>query len=46
MMDSTTLQQFRADVIARKSCRTIPPVLTGIIALIDDDRAGAKSWSS
>ena len=42
MMDSTTLQQFRADVIARKSLPTIPPVLTGIIALIDDDRAGAK----
>ena len=42
MMDATTLQQFRADVIARKSLPTIPPVLTGIIALIDDDRAGAK----
>jgi hypothetical protein len=42
MMDTTTLQQFRADVIARKSLPTIPPVLTGIIALIDDDRAGAK----
>src|SRR5262249_1815699 len=42
MMASTTLQQFRADVIARKSLPTIPPVLTGIIALIDDDRAGAK----
>lgn len=42
MMDPTTLQQFRADVIARKSLPTIPPVLTGIIALIDDDRAGAK----
>ena len=42
MMDQTTLQQFRADVIGRKSLPTIPPVLTGIIALIDDDRAGAK----
>src|SRR5262249_19214949 len=42
MMDQTSLQQFRADVIARKSLPTIPPVLTGIIALIDDDRAGAK----
>jgi len=42
MMDATTLQQFRADVIARKSLPTIPPVLTGIIALIDDDRTGAK----
>jgi len=42
MMDAMTLQQFRADVIARKSLPTIPPVLTGIIALIDDDRAGAK----
>lgn len=42
MMDATSLQQFRADVIARKSLPTIPPVLTGIIALIDDDRAGAK----
>jgi putative nucleotidyltransferase with HDIG domain len=42
MMDATTLQQFRADVIGRKSLPTIPPVLTGIIALIDDDRAGAK----
>jgi putative nucleotidyltransferase with HDIG domain len=42
MMDPMTLQQFRADVIARKSLPTIPPVLTGIIALIDDDRAGAK----
>ena len=42
MMDATTLQQFRADVIARKSLPTIPPVLTGIISLLDDDRAGAK----
>lgn len=42
MMDQDSLQQFRAEVIARKNLPTIPPVLAGIVALIDSDTAGAR----
>jgi putative nucleotidyltransferase with HDIG domain len=42
MMDQESLQQFRAEVIARKNLPTIPPVLAGIVALIDSDTAGAR----
>ncbi len=41
-MDQDSLQQFRAEVIARKNLPTIPPVLAGIVALIDSDTAGAR----
>lgn len=42
MTDQDSLQQFRAEVIARKNLPTIPPVLAGIVALIDSDTAGAR----
>src|SRR4249920_1780527 len=41
-MDQESLQRFRAEVIARKNLPTIPPVLAGIVALIDSDTAGAR----
>lgn len=41
-MDQDTLQRFRAEVIARKNLPTIPPVLAGIVSLIDSDTAGAR----
>lgn len=41
-MDQDSLQRFRAEVIARKNLPTIPPVLAGIVALIDSDTAGAR----
>ncbi len=41
-LDEESLQRFRAEVIARKNLPTIPPVLAGIVALIDSDTAGAR----
>jgi putative nucleotidyltransferase with HDIG domain len=41
-MDELTVQQFRAEVIARKNLPTIPTVLTKILALADGEHASGR----
>ncbi|MFN8545064.1 MAG: HDOD domain-containing protein [Candidatus Binatia bacterium] len=42
MMDQESLQQFRAEVLARRNLPTIPAVLTRIITLVDGEMTNAR----
>jgi putative nucleotidyltransferase with HDIG domain len=42
MMDEQSVQQFRAEVIARKNLPTIPTVLAKILQLVDAESASGK----
>ena len=41
-MDELGLQQFRAEVIARRNLPTIPMVLTRILQLVDGESASGR----
>jgi putative nucleotidyltransferase with HDIG domain len=41
-MEASTIQQFRADVVARRNLPTIPAVLTKILSLVDQEAASGR----